>query len=454
MRCFIVKQFRKLTLLCLVCSVVLLSLHVLNDTSHKSKSLARPLTFPKKIWQSWKVDPTFFEFRDTERVRTWTLKNPMHRYEVLTDANADGYVEEHFGPTGFNRPDIVHTYKSLDAKIIKSDLLRYLIMYVEGGVYVDIDVEAIKPVSHFIPKRFDESEVDMVIGIEVDEPTFAAHPVLGSKSQSFCQWTFMCKPRLPVMMRLIENIMIWLDNLSEKQGKPISELYLDFNEVISGTGPSAFTTAILAEMSKTTGRTVTWDTFHGLTEGKLIGGVLVLSVEAFAAGTGHSESGNHGGKGAMVKHHFHASSWPTKHPRFKHPIFGEVEKCNWNMECVKLWDANTAFFDGLSEEERLKIIALKSRPKISAPIEEILHRREEPVVVVDPLPDGNVAEVQLVPDSFPEPVPEPDSFPEAAQLIGDLAGALSPPSQVNLAEEISTEPPAAEIHEEVSRLLW
>jgi len=87
--------------------------------------------------------------------------------------------------------------------------------------------------------------------------------------------------------------------------------------------------------------------------------VLVLTVEAFAAGTGHSDSGNHGGKGAMVKHHFHASSWPTNHPRFKHPVYGEVEKCNWNMECVKLWDANTAFFDGLPEEERLKIIGIK-----------------------------------------------------------------------------------------------
>ena len=61
----------------------------------------------------------------------------------------------------------------------------------------------------------------------------------------------------------------------------------------------------------------------------------------------------------MVKHHFHASSWPTNHPRFKHPVYGEVEKCNWNMECVKLWDANTAFFDSLPEEERLKIVGIK-----------------------------------------------------------------------------------------------
>lgn len=161
------------------------------------------------------------------------------------------------------------------------------------------------------------------------------------------------------MLMLIENIMKWLHELSLEQGKPISEVHLDFDEVLSGTGPSAFTAAILAEMSKTVGAPVGWETFHELTEPKLVGGVLVLTVEAFAAGTGHSDSGNHGGKGAMVKHHFHASTWTDTHPRKKHPVYGEVEKCNWDMECVKLWDANTALFDALPEAERLKIIGLK-----------------------------------------------------------------------------------------------
>jgi hypothetical protein len=211
----------------------------------------------------------------------------------------------------------------------------------------------------FIPERFDEREVDMVVGIETDEPGFRDHPVLGSKSQSFVQWTFMCKPRLPVMMRLIDNILAWLNRLSQNQGKPISELEIDFDEVLTGTGPSAFTSAILAEMSVTVGSEISWSSFHNLFEAKLLGGVLVHTSEAFAAGTGHSDSGNHGGKGALIKHHFHASSWPTNHPRYKHPVYGEVEKCNWNPECVRLWDSNTAFFQGLPEQERQKLIELK-----------------------------------------------------------------------------------------------
>lgn len=270
------------------------------------------------------------------------------------------WVEEHYGPTGLDRPDIVNTFRALEnIKIIQSDLLRYLIMYAVGGVYADIDVEALRSVEHFIPKRFDQLEIDMVIGVETDEPRLKDHPILGSKSQSFCQWTFMCKPRVPVMMKLIEHILDWINDLARKQNKPISKVKLDFDEVLSGTGPSAFTTAILEYMSELTRTKVTWDNFHDLEESTVVGRVLVLPAEAMAAGTGHSDSGNHGGRAALVKHHFHASTWTDTHPRYKHPIYGEVENCNWNVDCVTLWDTNTAFFSSLPEEVQLKMIEVK-----------------------------------------------------------------------------------------------
>lgn len=293
---------------------------------------------PRKIWQTWKVSPLGFEQRDSESAKTWPEKNPNYRYEVLTDDNALEYLEFHYGPDGINRPDIVDLYRELNITIIKADLIRYLVMYAEGGVYADIDVECLRPIHKFIPERYNEQDVDMIIGVEIDEPAFENHPILGSKCKSFCQWTFAAKPRLPVMMRLIENIQEWLHDLSQAKGVPISGLQLDFNEVISGTGPSAFTKAVLDQMTaQNHGKAVTWDEFHDLADSKLVNGILVHNVEAFAAGQGHSDSGNHGSRGALVKHHYHASGWPTLHPRRNHPMYGEVEKCNWVPWCVAEW---------------------------------------------------------------------------------------------------------------------
>jgi mannosyltransferase OCH1-like enzyme len=186
--------------------------------------------FPKKIWQTWKVDPLAFEERDLPRARSWTAINPSYRYEVLTDGNDMNYVETHFGPSGLNRLDIVSTYRSLTAQIIKADLLRYLVMYVEGGVYADIDVEAVRPIDGWIPAQYNPTDVDLVVSVEIDEPNFKDHRILGPKSQSFCQWTFMTKPRVPVMLKLVDNIIKWLHDVAGKQNVPISEIVLDFDE--------------------------------------------------------------------------------------------------------------------------------------------------------------------------------------------------------------------------------
>ncbi|KAF2264657.1 hypothetical protein CC78DRAFT_580175 [Lojkania enalia] len=315
---------------------------------------------PRKIWQTWKTGPLTFEQRDSDAARSWLARNPSYRYEVLTDDNAIQYVEWHYGAHGFNRPDVIQLYRDLNITIIKADLLRYLVIYAEGGVYADIDVECLRSIDRFIPERYDQHEVDMIIGVEIDEPAYENHPILGSKCTSFCQWTFAAKPRLPVMMRLIENIQDWLHNLSREKGVPISQLELDFNEVISGTGPSAFTKAVLEQMTaENRGEPVTWDLFHNLAESRLLNGILVLNVEAFAAGQGHSDSGNHDSRGALVKHHYHASGWPTLHPRHNHPMYGEVEKCNWKPDCVAEWDKNVAEWDTLPKEEQEKRLASK-----------------------------------------------------------------------------------------------
>lgn len=345
--------------------------------------------FPPKIWQTWKVDPLRFEERDLEKARSWTEKNPDWRYEVLTDGNDLRYVEYHYGPEGFNRPDIVAFYRDVTASIIKADLLRYLIMYAEGGVYADIDVEAMKPMSKFIPERYDHKDIDMVIGVEIDEPEWKDHPILGPKSRSFCQWTFMCKPQLPVMMRLIENIMTWLDGVARNQTVPLGDVKLDFDEVISGTGPSAFTGAIIAQLNadrlldaeqEDGGKPspeITWNTFHDLDESKLVRRILVLNVEAFAAGQGHSNSGTHDTRHSLVRHHYHASNWPSRHPRYRHPAYGQVEDCNWHKDCVHKWDDDVAAFAKLPEEEQKRIVAEKEKEREEKEAQEAREKEEE-----------------------------------------------------------------------------
>lgn len=86
----------------------------------------------------------------------------------------------------------------------------------------------------------------------------------------------MCKPRVPVLLKLVDHILEWLEETAAKQNVPIGEIVLNFDDVITGTGPSAFTGLMLSEMSKQVGRPVVWDTFHALTDHKLVGNISTL----------------------------------------------------------------------------------------------------------------------------------------------------------------------------------
>ena len=290
-------------------------------------------------------------------------------------------------------------------------------------------------------EQFNETDVDFIIGVEIDEPTFVNHTILGPKSQSFCQWTFMCKPRLPVMMRLINHVLHWLNEISQRQDKPISEIELNFDEVITGTGPSAFTNVVLAEMMVQTGHRMSWDTFKNISEPVIIGNTMVLTVEAFAAGQGHSHSGNHDNPLALVRHHYHASLWPSRHPRYSHPGYGQVEECNWDRECVDWWTEHTANWDNLTEEEQELAIAKheeKSRERFDEEeAERIQHEKED-----QEREDEELRNACKAASYVPAFLIDPDKIAEYVAAFQTPAPDAPPPADAPPADDHNDSPPA------------
>ena len=95
----------------------------------KSSTLTKN-DWPNKIWQTWKTPIALLSEEDSERAKTWHDQNPNHRYELLTDANAEAFVHQHFD----KEPLIKNTFFALTDSILRADFLRYLILLGEGGV--------------------------------------------------------------------------------------------------------------------------------------------------------------------------------------------------------------------------------------------------------------------------------------------------------------------------------
>lgn len=73
------------------------------------------------------------------------------------------FVQHHFS----NEPKIVEAYNSLPNAGMKSDLLRYLILDVEGGVYTDTDTMALKPIDVWVSPGL-RDQIRLIVGIEFD----------------------------------------------------------------------------------------------------------------------------------------------------------------------------------------------------------------------------------------------------------------------------------------------
>lgn len=108
-------------------------------------------------------------------------------------SSGDNFVVKHFS----HDKSIMDTYFALRNPGLKTDLLRYLILWIEGGVYSDLDTWAFKPVDDWVPEHMKTSgkRVGAVVGIEWDQlggdpwPAFDGGPSDLTHEVQFCQWT-------------------------------------------------------------------------------------------------------------------------------------------------------------------------------------------------------------------------------------------------------------------------
>lgn len=254
---------------------------------------------PRKIWHS---GPDGISPYAQEWVQTCLDRNPSYRHEVLTDASGDAYVMEKFA----DRPDIVSTYLSLTVPILKADLLRYLILYADGGMWSDLDVSCNETkIDEWIPTEY-RADTKMVVGLEYGlEVELEENPHFlddGDLHTQFTNWIFMAAPGVRHLAIIIDAIIVDLNKLADSKGLPMSKLTFHMiDNVVDMTGPKRMTRTLVASLEKQLGQKIDDTNISRLKKPKLIGDVLILPTNAWA-----NEFENEGPK--YVKHHY-AGTW-------------------------------------------------------------------------------------------------------------------------------------------------
>ena len=112
-------------------------------------------TIPLLLHQTWKTRDVPLKFQQWRQ--SW-LRNHPHwvKQRVWSDRDNLLLVQNHF-------PELLTMYKGFRHTILRVDFARYLIMYVYGGVYADLDLESLQPIDALL---FNTPGTQIVLGIE------------------------------------------------------------------------------------------------------------------------------------------------------------------------------------------------------------------------------------------------------------------------------------------------
>lgn len=108
-------------------------------------------SIPTLIHQSWRGAGT--PSQRQKWADSWRFYHPMWEHRLWTDADGRSFLEEHY-------PWFLPIYNGYPDPIMRADAIRYFVLDHFGGLYVDLDVECLRPVRQLLAGR------DLLLGLE------------------------------------------------------------------------------------------------------------------------------------------------------------------------------------------------------------------------------------------------------------------------------------------------
>lgn len=87
------------------------------------------------IWNDENVPEAYDKF-----VESWKIHHPDATIRIWTFAEGENLIADHY-------PEILEVYQQYDLPIQKANALRYVILHLFGGIYADLDMMCLKPLT-------------------------------------------------------------------------------------------------------------------------------------------------------------------------------------------------------------------------------------------------------------------------------------------------------------------
>jgi mannosyltransferase OCH1-like enzyme len=103
---------------------------------------------PKFIWQTYESEYKDLPTLAKTCANSWQEKNPNWEYRYVSGKERSDFVLNNFGQEWFT------IYNSYKTNILRADLWRYMCLYINGGLYADLDILCKEPIEHFFDLNY------------------------------------------------------------------------------------------------------------------------------------------------------------------------------------------------------------------------------------------------------------------------------------------------------------
>jgi len=184
---------------------------------------------PKQIFQTWETTNISEMKKLTE---SWISHNPTYKYHLFDEDMRKKFIKENFDE------NVYRAYYRIIPGAFKADLWRYCVLYIYGGVYIDIDTLCYNSIDLFL-----NEEIEFMTTIDLNNnPFIGTHNLYNAFIASV--------PKHPILLNSINRIVFNIEkNIVPSSNLDFSgpgilgrstNIYLHLNEETSFIGKEGY----------------------------------------------------------------------------------------------------------------------------------------------------------------------------------------------------------------------
>jgi mannosyltransferase OCH1-like enzyme len=160
-----------------------------------------------------------------QHMNNFKNKNPHWKYTLFNDETIIDYIKQ-------NYPEYLEVYIKINPEYgaARADFFRYLLMYKEGGVYLDC-------------KSIIYEKLDNLIKYDDEFLIFYQHDNIWHKKlnglEEYWQWIIICIPKHPFLKAVIHQVVYNINNYNVIDDESVGKI-----GVLDTTGPFVYTREI------------------------------------------------------------------------------------------------------------------------------------------------------------------------------------------------------------------